>query len=66
MSTANYILVIGADRSVRVGKKPRLAWDEVGVRIAINFPEGWGKVIGNITVDAPEFDPNVTYVPVEA
>ena len=65
MASQRYFLVIKSDRDVRIAKKPRLAWDEVAVQIDVEFPEQWGKVIGNIRVDAPEFDPTITYVPKE-
>ena len=57
-------LVIRADRSMRFAKKPRLAWDEIAVGINVTFPEGWGKVIGNIDITAPDFDPTIEYAPV--
>lgn len=59
--TERYVLVIRADRSVRVARKPRLGADEVGVRLSITFPEGWGRIVGNVEITAPEFKPEVRY-----
>jgi hypothetical protein len=59
------ILVIRADRSVRVARKPRLGPDEVGVRVNLAFPSNWGKVIGAIDVVVPDFAPEVRYEQVD-
>jgi len=67
MSLANtyrYILVIRADRSVRIARKPRFGPDEVGVRINITFPGGWGTTVGEIDITAPDFQPTIEYVEV--
>ena len=60
-----YVLVVNAKRQVRVVKKPRLAADEVGVNIVIEFPDSWGKTIGTVDIVAPEFLPEVKYEQVE-
>jgi hypothetical protein len=55
------ILVIRADRTTRVARKPRLAADEIGVRINLAFPDNWGKVVGDIDITVPDFTPEVRY-----
>ena len=55
------ILVIRADRSTRIAKRPRLAADEVGIRINLDFPNNWGKVVGDIDITVPDFTPEVRY-----
>ena len=60
-----YYLVIRADRTMRVAKKPRLQADEVAIRINVKFPEGWGHVIANLDITAPDFTPEVKYEQVE-
>jgi hypothetical protein len=59
------ILVIRADRTTRVAKRPRLAADEVGVRINLDFPNNWGRVIGDIDIAVPDFAPEVRYEQVD-
>ena len=54
MKTIVY-LVIRADTEVRVAKRPKIAADEIAYRVAIDFPESWGKVVGDIALTAPEF-----------
>jgi hypothetical protein len=61
----SYILVIRADRSVRVARKPRLAQDEIGIRLKIAFPEGWGTIIDTIEITAPDFQPAVALADAE-
>jgi hypothetical protein len=60
-----YFLVIKADRSMRIAKKPRLGPDEVAVKVKVKFPEGWGTTIGTIDITAPEFHPEVRYEQVQ-
>jgi len=53
-------LVIRADRSMRVAKRPRVAVDEVAIRLRVNFPPNWGRVLeGEVVVDVPDFTPEV-------
>lgn len=56
-----YVLVIRADRTVRVARKPRLRADEVGIAVDITYPEGWGTIVGNVDVTAPDFLPEVRF-----
>lgn len=58
-------LVVKADRSMRIAKRPRLAADEVAIRLTINFPDAWGRVIADLTVDLPDEPPVATIEPVE-
>lgn len=46
-------LVIRADQSMRIAKRPRLSQDEVAVKLNIQFPPNWGTVIGEATVLVP-------------
>lgn len=47
-------LVISADRRARiVARVPNLFADEVAYRLMLNFPTGWGSVIGTLSVDVP-------------
>lgn len=58
-----HFLIIRADRSVRVAKKTnRMQPDEVAVKIVLDFPDSWGNVIGEVSIDMPEFTPTVEYV----
>ena len=52
-------LVIGADRSVRVAKRPRLALNEVAVEVNLRFPDTWGSIISTASVNVPDFAPTV-------
>jgi hypothetical protein len=48
-------LIIKADGTVRINQKPRLALDEIAVRVTINLPAGWGEVTpSGITIDLPD------------
>jgi hypothetical protein len=52
-------LVIRADRSVRAARRPRLAGDEVAIRINLTFPDSWGKVLPDeVTITVPDFAPS--------
>jgi len=54
-------LVIRADRSMRVAKRPRVAVDEIAIRLKVNFPRNWGRVLeGDIEIDVPDFTPEVS------
>lgn len=47
-------LVVRANGDVRVTKRsPRLAVDEVGVRLNVVMPAGWGEVIRSVDVAMP-------------
>lgn len=52
-------LVIRADRSVRVAKRPRLCADEIAVEINLSFPEVWGTVVSTMDINVPDFAPVV-------
>jgi hypothetical protein len=52
-------VVIGADRSVRVAKRPRLQESEVAVAINLTFPNSGGNVIKTVDVDVPDWAPTV-------
>lgn len=54
MTSRRVTLVIRADGAVRVARRPRIGPDEVGVHVFINFPDGWGKVVGQFEVDVPK------------
>lgn len=44
-------LAITPDREVRALKRPRWRDDEVYVRIRLNYPDTWGKIVGTFDVD---------------
>lgn len=58
MSTLRVYLVIGADKSVRASKRPQIKIDEVAIAINLEFPDGWGRVVGDtIDVQVPGLAP---------
>ncbi|HTI26221.1 MAG TPA: hypothetical protein VL652_34850 [Kutzneria sp.] len=59
MTTERVFLVIGADRKIRAARRPQLRIDEVAIGINLNFPDGWGRVVGDLTVNVPDFAPDV-------
>jgi hypothetical protein len=63
MSKVIHYLVIRADRTVRVTKRsPRLAADEVAIRINLEYPAHWGRVLTDaIDIKVPDFAPEVHY-----
>jgi hypothetical protein len=62
MSKTTYYLVIRADRSVRVGKRPRVMADEVAIKVELEFPNHWGRVLTDpILIKVPDFTPEVRY-----
>lgn len=55
-------LVIRADRTVRAAKRPRLMADEIALKINLDFPATWGKVLTDeVTLTVPDFTPEVKY-----
>lgn len=56
MNKITRTLVVSADGNARIltTKYPRLGLDEVGFRLNINMPVGWGHIVGNIDIDMPE------------
>ena len=52
--TKTVYLVVRADGEVRVAKRPRIAMDEVGVRLNIVMPPGWGTVVSSVDVTMPD------------
>jgi hypothetical protein len=63
MSTVRYLLVIRADQSVRIGKRPRIYADEIAIPIWLTFPDQWGRVLTDspVEVTVPDFAPEVRY-----
>ncbi len=59
MSVQRVYLVIRADRTVRVAKRPRLTIDEVAVEINLDYPETWGTVVSRLDIAVPDFAPTV-------
>jgi len=58
-------LVVTASGDVRVVQRPRLAQDEVAVRVTITLPGGWGSVVGDLAVQMPD-PPTVDDVEIQA
>jgi hypothetical protein len=58
-----YLLVIRADRKVRIAKRPRIFADEIAIPIVLEFPTHWGRVLRDqeITIEVPDFTPEVKY-----
>ena len=57
MTTKRYFLVIKANGQARILTRswPQLADDEIGFRLVVNFPPGWGGVAkGEVTIQMPE------------
>jgi len=61
MTTTTAYLVVKADRSMRVARRPRIGPDEIGIRLRLDFPDGWGKVIADLSIEVPDFTPEVRY-----
>lgn len=60
--TERHLLVIRADRSIRIAKRPRLAADEVAIPLNITFPDHWGRVLTeHIDITVPDFAPEVVH-----
>lgn len=56
MKTVHAYLVVKADRRMRVVQRlPELGVDEVAFRLVVQFPDGWGKVVGQLDVAVPDF-----------
>ena len=41
-------------RVVTATRKPRIGKNEIGFRLRLHIPDGWGTVVGLLTVDIPE------------
>lgn len=52
-------LIVKADRSVRIAKKPRINHDEVKIRVVLDFPGSWGREVAKVELKMPEFVPSV-------
>lgn len=52
-------LVIGADRKVRVARRPQIRDDEIAIAINLTFPDTWGRVVSNVDITVPDFAPDV-------
>ena len=53
-------LIIKADTRIRVVTRiPNLNYDEVAIVLKFRFPDTWGRVIDDMTLDVPEFAPTV-------
>ena len=62
MANVTAYLVIRADKTIRVAKRPRVAADEIAVKILLTFPDGWGRVLADsIKINVPDFAPEVRY-----
>lgn len=60
MSKTRVYLVIGADKSVRVAKRPRIQADEIAVAINLTFPDTWGRIVSpTVDLTVPDFMPTV-------
>lgn len=59
MSIEVRYLVIGADRSMRVAKRPRVQPWEVAVKLTLTYPDTWGSTVDAIAIDVPDFAPTV-------
>lgn len=59
MSVRKVYLVIDASGRVRAAKRPQIKVDEVAIAINLNFPDTWGRVIGTVAFDVPDFAPSV-------
>jgi hypothetical protein len=67
VSVETYWLVIRADRSARIVRRPRrLAIDEISIRLKVTFPDGWGTIVDTLDIDAPAFRPEIVPAPEEA
>lgn len=57
-----YLLVIRADRSVRIARRPHIAADEIAIPVHLSFPAGWGHVLAErIDINVPDFTPEVIH-----
>jgi hypothetical protein len=55
-----FYLVIRADKTARIiTRTPLLREDEVAIVLKLKFPDTWGRVIDDLTLDVPEFAPTV-------
>lgn len=63
MSTEKYLLVISADRKVRISKRPRIFSDEIAIPVVLEYPNTWGRVLRDelITIKVPDFTPEVVH-----
>lgn len=62
MSTTRYLLVISADRKVRIAKRPKIYADEIAIPVVLEFPDHWGHVLAEpINITVPDFSPEVRY-----
>lgn len=61
MVTQRIFLVINADKSVRVAKRPQIRIDEIAFTITLRFPDNWGRVQldADFVIDVPDFTPAV-------
>jgi hypothetical protein len=48
--------------SLRIAARPRLASDEVSIRLRLTFPESWGRCIADLSIDMPDCPPVVELV----
>lgn len=55
-------LVVRPDMSLRIAARPRLASDEVSIRLRLTFPESWGRCIADLSIDMPDCPPVVELV----
>lgn len=65
MTTRIAYLVVRPDMSLRISARPRIAPNEVRVKLTLKFPDSWGREVGAITIDMPDCPPEVSFEPVE-
>lgn len=63
MSTEKYLLVVSADRKVRIAKRPRVYADEIAIPVVLEYPAHWGRVLSDqsIHIKVPDFTPEVIH-----
>jgi hypothetical protein len=63
VSNEKYLLVISADRKVRISKRPRVFADEIAIPVVLEYPPNWGRVLRDqsITIKVPDFTPEVIH-----
>ena len=47
-------VVIRADGTVRAAKRPRLASDEIAIKLNITMPAGWGRTTQTFDITMPD------------
>ena len=53
-------LVIKANQTMRVVRRlPDLSQGEVAIRLNLNFPDTWGRIVDTVEVTIPDFTPTL-------